>query len=102
MILVKQQIFTTFNNLKYFSVACMSVASCAFTSFYNGLAVFSLLGYMAESTGRTVQEIASESGILNFIMENSFTLTHICITYVSSQQSHVLKSSLLEQNLTLT
>lgn len=42
----------------------MCVASAGFTSFYNGLVVFTLLGFMAKQTGMTVTEVASQSGTL--------------------------------------
>lgn len=41
----------------------MCVASAGFTSFYNGLVVFTLLGFMAKQTGMSVTEVASQSGI---------------------------------------
>ncbi|XP_045201460.2 sodium- and chloride-dependent glycine transporter 1-like isoform X2 [Mercenaria mercenaria] len=47
---------------KSFWPSIMCVMSAAFTSFYNGLVVYTLLGYMAASTGSSVQEVASQSG----------------------------------------
>jgi len=45
----------------------MCVVSAGFTSFYNGLVVFALLGFMAKQSGRTVMDVASQSGMMSFI-----------------------------------
>ena len=40
----------------------MCVASVGFTSFFNGLVVFTILGFMAKESGMAIQEVASASG----------------------------------------
>jgi len=53
-------LFVLFHFIHRSSTMC--VVSAGFTSCFNGLVVFTLLGFMAKQTGRTVQEVASESG----------------------------------------
>ena len=43
----------------------MCVASAGFSSFFNGLVVFTILGYMAKQSGMDVHEVASASGKCN-------------------------------------
>ena len=40
----------------------LCVASVGFTSFFNGLVVFTILGFMAKEAGMDIQEVASASG----------------------------------------
>ena len=40
----------------------MCVVSAGFSSFFNGLVVFTILGYMAKESGMDVHEVASASG----------------------------------------
>ena len=40
----------------------MCVASVGFSSFFNGLVVFTILGFMAKESGMEIQEVASASG----------------------------------------
>ncbi|XP_045166607.2 sodium- and chloride-dependent betaine transporter-like isoform X2 [Mercenaria mercenaria] len=47
---------------KSFWSSTICVAFAGFTSFYNGMVVFALLGFMANSSGMTVEEIAQQSG----------------------------------------
>ncbi|KAL4233247.1 Sodium-dependent serotonin transporter [Mactra antiquata] len=47
---------------KTFWSTTLCVATAGFTAFYNGLVVFTLLGFTAKSSGKTVTEVASESG----------------------------------------
>ena len=45
-----------------FRATAMCVASVGFSSFFNGLVVFTILGYMAKESGMSVTEVASASG----------------------------------------
>lgn len=47
---------------KSFWSSTMCVACAGLTSFYNGMVVFALLGFMAKATGQTIQEVAQQSG----------------------------------------
>ncbi|XP_045165019.2 sodium- and chloride-dependent betaine transporter-like [Mercenaria mercenaria] len=47
---------------KSFWSSTICVAFAGFTAFYNGMVVFTLLGFMAKSSGMTVTEIAKQSG----------------------------------------
>ena len=38
------------------------MASVGFSSFFNGLVVFTILGFMAKESGMEIQEVASASG----------------------------------------
>ena len=40
----------------------MCVAFSGFTSLFNGLVVFTILGFMAKETGQSVEELSRESG----------------------------------------
>ena len=42
----------------------MCVVSVGFSSFFNGLVVFTILGFMAKESGLEIQEVASASGIV--------------------------------------
>ncbi|KAL4232818.1 hypothetical protein ACF0H5_007504 [Mactra antiquata] len=47
---------------KSFWSSTLCVVSAGFTAFYNGMVVFTLLGFMAKYSGRTVEEVAKQSG----------------------------------------
>ncbi|XP_052762484.1 sodium- and chloride-dependent betaine transporter-like [Mya arenaria] len=47
---------------KLFWSSTLCVIAAGFTSFFNGLVVFALLGVMAKQSGMTVHESASQSG----------------------------------------
>ncbi|XP_060576124.1 sodium- and chloride-dependent glycine transporter 2-like [Ruditapes philippinarum] len=47
---------------KSFWSSTICVVFAGFTSFYNGMVVFALLGFMAKSSGMTVAKIAQQSG----------------------------------------
>ena len=41
----------------------MCIVSVGFSSFFNGLVVFTILGFMAKESGLDIHEVASASGI---------------------------------------
>jgi hypothetical protein len=61
--------------LCYFRSTTLCVCSAGFTSFYNGLVVFTLLGFMAKTTGIPLHVVASQSGM-------SLTLPYTCHAFI--------------------
>ena len=63
----------------------MCVVSVGFSSFFNGLVVFTILGFMAKQSGLPVDEVAKASGRLKTYIEMKSGLTSL-----SSNQSHII------------
>ena len=62
----------------------MCVVSVGFSSFFNGLVVFTILGFMAKESGMPIDEVAKASGKANSIRRNK---------YVNIQHGYLLKLS---------
>ena len=60
-------------NRLYYRATAMCVASVGFSSFFNGLVVFTILGFMAKESGLEIQEVASASGIIIVYYTFKFT-----------------------------
>lgn len=50
----------------------MCVASAGFTSFFNGLVVFTLLGYMAKQSGMDIREVSAQSGYISPVLADIY------------------------------
>ena len=63
----------------------MCVVSVGFSSFFNGLVVFTILGFMAKQSGLPVDEVAKASGRSKTFIEMKSVLTSL-----RSNQSHII------------
>ena len=61
-LLIFQNSYVYFTKALFHRATTLCVASVGFTSFFNGLVVFAILGFMAKEAGMEVQEVASASG----------------------------------------
>ena len=70
-----------------FRSSTLCVTSAGITSFFNGLVVFTLLGFMAKHSGMDITSVAAQSGngIICVCLQWTFTNPHTCFITLSLQ-----------------